>query len=244
VTSADTSKIQIADISRADVAFEHWTWEFARARRDEIERNFAQRRTERPTLWNGRAVLLHRYAIGDGVLRGACFETDYASFLAWRDWNFPDAAVFNIFASAALQSADGAFLVGEMAPTTASAGQVYFPCGTPDPEDIGADGALDLDGSVRRELAEETGLEIGALDAAPGWTMVHDRGYLGLMKRLTARQNAEELRARIMSNIAGQTQPEFCDIRIVRGRADLDPRMPRFMVAYLEDVWRQETRRR
>jgi 8-oxo-dGTP pyrophosphatase MutT (NUDIX family) len=242
MTPAGASSVAIAKIERVDVAVEPWTWEFATARRDEIDGNFTRRQQERPTLWNGRVILLHRYTIGDGALRGACFETDYASFLAWRDWNFPDPGVFNIFGSAALQSADGAFLVGEMAPTTASAGQVYFPCGTPDPDDLGAGGALDLDGSVRRELEEETGLEIGALDATPGWTMVHDRGYLGLMKRLKARQSADELRARIMDIIAGQPRPEFCDIRIVRSRADLDPRMPRFMVAYLEDAWRQDTR--
>ena len=236
------SNIEIAEIDRVEIAVEPWVWEFARVRRDEIDRNFARRREARPALWNDRVLLLHRYTVSDGVLRGACFETDYASFLAWRDWDFPDAAVFNIFASAALRSADGAFLVGEMAPTTASAGYVYFPCGTPDLEDIGSDGALDLDGSVRRELMEETGLEIGELDAGPGWTLVHERGFLSLMKRLTARENAEAFRARIMRNIAKQLQPEFCDVRIVRGRSDLEARMPQFLVAYLEDVWRSGDR--
>ncbi len=49
-----------------------------------------------------------------------------------------DAGVFNVFAAAALRAADGAYLLGEMAPSTAAAGQLYFPCGTPDPEDITA----------------------------------------------------------------------------------------------------------
>jgi hypothetical protein len=238
VMPTGASAVEIVKIDRMDVAVERWSWEFARTRRDEIDRNFARRCRERPTLWNGRVLLLHRYVIRDGVLRGACFETDYASFLAWRDWDFPDPGVFNIFASAALRSADGAYLVGEMASTTASAGFVYFPCGTPDLDDIGSDGKLDLEGSVRRELLEETGIDIGALDAEPGWTMVHDRGFLGLMKRLTARENAEVLRARIMSNIAGQSQPEFCDVRVLRRRADLDAQMPQFLVSYLEDAWR------
>jgi hypothetical protein len=231
--------IEIATIDRAEIAVEPWSWEFALARREEIDGNFARRQRERPALWNGRVLLAHRYAIGNGVLRGACFETDYASFLAWRDWDFPDAGVFNVFASAALRSADGAYLVGEMAQSTASAGAVYFPCGTPDLEDIGADGALDLDGSAGRELLEETGLDIGTLDAEPGWTVVHDRGFLAFMKQLTAQQNAQDLRAEIIRNLASEEQPEFSDIHIVRGRADLDPRMPGFIIAFLEEVWRR-----
>jgi hypothetical protein len=230
--------IEIHSIDRVEVAVEPWDWDFAENRRGDIDQHFADRRRERPALWNGRVLMLHRYAIGEGVLRGACFETDYASFLAWRDWDFPDPRVFNIFASAALQAADGAYLVGEMASSTAGAGQIYFPCGTPDPRNI-AGGKLDLDDSARCELREETGIEIATLDIAPGWNFLRDRGFLALMKRLTARENADALRSRILRHLEKETQPEFCDIRIVRGPGDLDPRMPRFLIAYFESVWRQ-----
>jgi|SRR5208282_2391476 len=228
----------IIALERVEIAVEPWSWEFANARREEIDRHFAWRRRELPALWNGRVLLLHRYAIGDGVLRGACFETDYASFLAWRDWDLPDPGVFNVFAAAALRTGDGAYLLGEMSPSTATAGQLYFPCGTPDPEDIGVGGALDLAGSLGRELLEETGIDIATLDAGPGWCLVRDRGFIALMKRLTARQSAQELRARIMRHLASEPQPELSDVRVVRGRADLDPRMPPFIVAFLEQAWR------
>lgn len=36
-----------------------------------------------------------------------------------------------------------------------------------------------------------------------------------------------------------EEQPEFVDIRIVRTRADLDPRMPAFVGAFLEAMRRQ-----
>jgi hypothetical protein len=228
----------IIALERVEIAVEPWSWEFASARREEIDRHFASRRRERPALWNGRVLLLHRYAISDSALRGACFETDYASFLAWRDWDLPDPGVFNIFAAAALRTADGRYLVGEMSPSTAGAGQLYFPCGTPAPEDIGADGVLDLAGSLGRELLEETGIDIATLDAEPRWCLVRDRGFLALMKVLVASEHAEELRSRVMRHIASEPQPELSDIRIVRGRADLDPRMPPFIVAFLEQAWR------
>ena len=231
--------IQIIELDRVEITVERWQWEFAIRQRMEIDQHFARRQRERPTIWNGRVFLLNRYEISAGVLQGSSFETDYASFLAWCDWGFPDAGVFNVFAAAALRAADGAYLVGEMAPSTAAAGQIYFPSGTPDREDVGAEGALDLAGSVGRELLEETGLDIGALAAEPGWTLVRDSGFVALMKRLTACQNAAELRSRIMRHLASEAQPEFSDIRIVRGRADLDARMPRFVIAYLEAMWRQ-----
>jgi hypothetical protein len=68
---------EIIELDRVEIAVEPWSWQFASARREEIDRHFASRQRERPALWNGRVLLLHRCAIGDGVLRGVCFETDY-----------------------------------------------------------------------------------------------------------------------------------------------------------------------
>jgi hypothetical protein len=231
--------LEIIPIDRVEIALEPWSWEFAVKRREEIERHFADRQRERPAIWNGRVILLNRYEIEGGLLRGASFETDFASFLAWRDWGCPDATVFNVFSVAALQAADGAYLVGEMADSTASAGQLYFPCGTPDPKDISAKRTLDLARSVSRELLEETGIDIATLAAEPGWCLVRDGGFIAVLKRLTAPQSAEALRSRIMRFLANERQPEFSDLHIVRGSGDLDPRMPAFVVAFLENVWRQ-----
>jgi NUDIX domain len=227
---------EIRALDRVEIIVESWRWDFANARADEIASHFAARQRERPALWNGRVLLMHRFAVENGVLRGASFETDYANFLAWRDWGCPEAGVSNVFAAAALQAADGAFLVGRMAPSTSIAGQWLFPCGTPDPKDVSA-GMLDLAGSARRELFEETGLDIGALQAQPGWTLVRDNGFVGLLKRVTANESAEDLRARIARYLAGEAQPEFSELRILRGITDIDPGMPRFLRAYLAAAW-------
>ena len=55
--------------------------------------------------------------------------------------------------------ADGAYILGVMGEHTANPGQIYFPGGTPDPDDIAGD-TVDLDGRVLREVAEETGFDI------------------------------------------------------------------------------------
>jgi 8-oxo-dGTP pyrophosphatase MutT (NUDIX family) len=229
--------IEIAALDAVEIAVEPWIWPFAQARRVDIDRHFAARRRERPALWNGRMLMLHRYAQESGVLRGASFETNYASFLAWRDWGCPTVGAFNVFAAAALQSADGAFLLGQMAPFTSSAGKWVFPCGTPDPDDISSAGMLDLAGSVGRELFEETGLDIGVCQVEPGWILVRDGGFFALMKCVTVNANAEQLRANIMDHLANKAQPEFADVRIVRRPADLNPSTPRFFVEYLMAKW-------
>ena len=229
--------IEIAALDRAEVAVEPWSWRFTGERRGDIESYFARLQRERSGVWNGRVLLLHRYAIEQGTLRGACFETDYASFSAWRGWKFPDPSVYNVFAAAALRSADGAFLVGEMASTTANAGLITFPCGTPEPADVDASGRLDLAGNLGRELLEETGIGIGEVDAEPGWTMVRDRCYLALLKLVAAREDADVVRARIRRHLAREQRPEFVDIRVLRSAADLQATMPPFITAFLRDFW-------
>jgi 8-oxo-dGTP pyrophosphatase MutT (NUDIX family) len=244
---------EIISIDRVEIMLERRPWEFAIKRREEIDRYFARLKGERALLWNGRTLLIHRYAVGDGVLRGACFETDYASSLAWRDWDFPDTSVYNVFAAAVLRAADGAYLVGEMAQYTASAGRIAFPSGAPEPADIDASGKLDLLGNLRRELKEETGIDMDECKTEAGWAIVRglsatispgrtprasDRGSVGLMKQIAVPAKAVELRSSIMQHLASNACPEFSDVRIVRSRADLDQRMTPVVVAFLEQVWR------
>jgi hypothetical protein len=233
------SKIEITEIDRIEFKVEPWTWDFATAQRPEIDRFFSEMQKQRSHLWNGRVLMLRDNTVDDGVLRGSCFETDYASFMAWRDWGFPDPSVFNVFPCSALRSADGAFLVGEMALSTASAGQISFPCGTPDLDDIVQGGVLDVARNLRRELMEETGLNLDEFNTDPGWTLVRDRGFVALMKRVGSQLSAEALRTCILQNMASDAHPEFVAIRIVRGPADLDSRMYDYLRTYIEYEWQR-----
>ena len=166
---------------------------FAAERRAEIDAYFEAMKRDKPAVWNGRVLLLHRQVVEQGALRGQYLETDYASFAAWRDWGRPAAGVRDCFSAAALLSGDGAFLLTVMGPHTFNAGKIYFPCGTPDPNDIVAD-KVDLDLSVRRELKEETGLDITEFDAEAGWDMVVDGPLIALIKVLRSTEKAIDLR--------------------------------------------------
>ena len=166
------------------------------------------------------------------MLRGAFLETDYASFVAWQDWGRPDVGIYDCFGAAAIESADGAYLVGVMGAHTFNAGDIYFPCGTPDLDDIAA-GKVDFDASVLRELKEETGLDAGEFDPEPGWIVTIDNELIAAIKVMRSPLAAEILRARILDHMAREKQPELADILLVRSVADFNPNMRRFVRAFL-----------
>src|SRR5229473_3339245 len=89
-------------------------WPFADQRRADIDAHFAIKQREKPNLWNGRILLGYSPDFTAGRFRADYFEADFASFLAWRDWGFPDRGVFNGFGMGALRCSDGAFVLGEM----------------------------------------------------------------------------------------------------------------------------------
>jgi len=222
----------VIQISSLQLAFAPKPWGFSEARRAEIDACFAAMRQKTPALWNGRVLLLHDSALANGVFRGSYLETDYASFAAWRHWGRPAAGICDCFGAAAVMTADGACLLGVMGPYTANAGHIYFPCGTPEPADI-VGGSVDLDASMRRELKEETGLDVTEFIAEPGWTTVFDLPQIAHIKVLHSGEGAEALRARMLTHLAHEQQPELIDIRIVHGPDDFTPAMPRFVTAFL-----------
>ena len=223
----------ISHIDRLDLSFAPKPWDFAVERREEIDAFFAALRRDKPSIWNGRVLMLHRHAIKDGVLHGEYLETDYASFAAWRQWDHPAAKVHDCFSAAAILAADGAFLLGVMGPHTFNGGKIYFPCGTPDPKDIVGD-KVDLELSVRRELHEETGLSVAEFASEPGWTMITDGPLIAQIKVLRSGKDSVALRKRVLLHLASEQQPELADVRIIRKHKDLDPAMPRFVTAFLE----------
>ncbi len=224
---------QLIPLDRLDLRFVPKPWPFAEQKRAEIDAFFAELQRENPALWNGRVLLMHRHIVSNGVFEGEYLETDYASFIAWHRWGGPSAGVRDCFSAAAVVSADGAVLLGEMGPHTANASKIYFPCGTPDPSDI-VDGKVDLAWSVERELKEETGIDIAELTAEPGWTAVLDGPLIVQVKTLRSPQPANALRARMLAHLASEQKPELSDILIVRGRQDYTPAMPSFVTAWLD----------
>jgi 8-oxo-dGTP pyrophosphatase MutT (NUDIX family) len=223
----------IRQVTQLDLRVEPWSWPFAIERRADIEAHFALKRREKPQLWNGRVMLARHPDFTGDCLSARYFETDFASFLAWRDWGFPDRDVFNGFGMGALRCSDGAFLLGEMADHTANAGRIYFPAGTPDLDDVRL-GTVDIAGSVAREVEEETGLAPSDYRAGAHWDCVVSGAAIAMMRILNVDLTGDALRARVEATLASQHQPELVAMHLVRTTADLTAAMPRFVVAFLE----------
>jgi 8-oxo-dGTP pyrophosphatase MutT (NUDIX family) len=222
----------IRRVTALDLSFRPEPWPFADRRRADIDAHFAAAQRERP-VWNGRVLLGRDPVFTAERFSARYFETDFASFLAWRDWDFPDAGVFNGFGMGALRCSDGAFILGEMGPHTSNAGRIYFPAGTPDPDDL-SDGKIDIAGSVAREIEEETGLTPADYRAGTYWDCVVSGSAIAMIRLLHVDGRADALRARIEANLARQRQPELSAIHLVRRTSDFTAAMPRFVTAFLE----------
>jgi hypothetical protein len=237
------SLARIEAIDALDLRLTSYAWPFAEAEAERIAAHWRTRIAAKPKLFNGRVLLMARHAIERGrkgaTLRGEYFETDFAAFLAWRDFGFPDLTVVNAFSMAALVGSDGAFLVGEMAPHTSSAGAIYFPAGTPDRKDVFA-GKVDLTASALRELGEETGVEPHEVAFDSSWTVVYAPPRIACMKIMRLAEPAEAVRARIAAFLAKDADAELSAIHVVRNSSDIDRgRMPAYLVDFFDYAFAQ-----
>jgi 8-oxo-dGTP pyrophosphatase MutT (NUDIX family) len=233
----------IVPLGGLDLRYEPQPWAFAASRRAEIAAHWARLTEANPALWNGQVLVQHRWRVEDGIYRAGYMPVDYASFLAWRDFGWPDPPVRNGFGMAALRTSDGAFVLGEMAAHTANAGKVYFAGGTPDMSDVTDDGRVDIAGSLVRELQEETGLCAGEVVFEDNWTAVIDGTRVAFLKPARLNLPAEEARAVLSARQSALAERELSRIVIVRGPREIDPaRMPGFAAEYMAAMFAAEAR--
>jgi len=232
----------MVEVAELDFDLEPAPWPFAKTHAESIAAHWAELRKAKPAIYNGRVLLMGRRELHQGDdgslrLRGSFFEAGYADYVAWRAFGHPGERVDNCFSMAALRGADGAFLLGEMAPHTMNGGQIYFPAGTPDPHDV-FDGKVDLDASARRELLEETGVNAEIAEIRRGWTVIFAAQRIACMKLMTLPVDAEAAKMRIDAFLALDPHAELSRMHIVRAPDDIDEeRTPDFVAAYLRSAF-------
>jgi 8-oxo-dGTP pyrophosphatase MutT (NUDIX family) len=230
------SEARITPLKGLDARLEPAEWEFAASRRAEIDAHWAKQVAEKPKLFNGTVLMQHRWRIEDGVYSAGYAPVDYASFTAWIQFGQPGAPRRNGFAMAALQGADGAFLLGVMGQHTVNAGRIYFPAGTPDLHDVTPDGRVDLAGSLRRELFEETGLKPEEVAIDDRWIVVEESYRAAFLKPARLIWDAATARSRLLERLA-ETDGELADYHVVRWASDIvEGRTPLFAAAYMAEV--------
>ncbi len=180
---------------------------------------------ENPALWNGRVFGTRApgtpggLRVEDGVLKGEAVGWDFASFLAWRDWGFPEIGIRNLFGSALVMAADGALIYGVMGAHTANAGRIYPPGGSLEPRDVTDGGRIDVFRSIEIELQEETGLD--HRDAVVLSTHVaFDGPRVSVGRLFRFAEPSTVLAARIRAFLVAEADPELADVAVLRSPED------------------------
>lgn len=179
-----------------------------------IERNWQREVTANPRLFNGRMVLQRELLLDQGHIEGRAHMAPFSAFLHWRRGG-RGAGAHHLFAMPMILSADGAVIAARMADTTANPGRVYSPAGSLDAHDV-RDGICDLDGNMQRETWEETGLDLGEMDADPLCRAVHVANTVAIFRVFRSRLREAEFRSRIMDHIAAEAEPEISEMIAIR----------------------------
>ena len=236
-----TQMLRIRQVARVEAWLIEQSWPWANRNRSEIDRHWAELTLGNPSLFNGQVLIATERQFSDGVLKIGYTQTDYASFLTFRDQGFPDPGTCNCFGLAAVRTNDRRYVLGVMAAHTANAGRIYFPGGTPDLSDVCPDRGVDLAANVLRELEEETGIAAHDVTVLPGWTVVVDGGRTALLRRIDIAATTAALRTRLHDFLAAETEPEFCDFRFVGSLEECgSDQIPPFMKAYLRHAFAHE----
>jgi 8-oxo-dGTP pyrophosphatase MutT (NUDIX family) len=226
-----TSRIDetVLRVSSCRLTVEPSVWPYEQANAAPIDAAWELRLARHPHEFNGvvhmaRASTLALNTNADATATWTCtagmWRTDFKSFMHWRDAGYPEADALDAFGSVILRSADGAVLLGRQR-SGINAGRVYLPGGFIDARDVGDDGTIDIDSSVSRELAEETGLEAASLARRPGYLVTRVGRLLSIGVEFHSTLPSVELRTLILRTIASDPDPELDDIVIVSAAADV-----------------------
>jgi 8-oxo-dGTP pyrophosphatase MutT (NUDIX family) len=189
------------------------------AEREAIAANWAKEVAANPDLFDGRMLLQARIGLSGQRMISQGHEISFATFLWWRKQE-PRRGGVHIYAYPVLETSDGALVAIRMGHHTANAGMVYFACGSFEPTDV-ADGFCDPADNMRREVLEETGLDLRDAQAAPGYHVSHFRRAVTLFRIYRFDLTAEELSARIEAHMQVAEDKEIAGPVVIRS-ADPD----------------------
>jgi hypothetical protein len=226
----------VFSVDRCELSVADAVWPFAERHKGEIETHWSRRRAENNTFFNGAIHLLQSQSLHDDTFAARFLRTDFKSYLYWRETGMTDKGVADGFGSALIRSAEGHQLLGQQREGL-NAGLAYPPGAYIDERDVAANGAIDIEASIGREMQEEMGLSRDEVDRVPGFILTFAPPLVSIAVELKSKLGAASLRARILDHIAQQADPELADIVVVRSVRDLaELRMPTYARILLAEL--------
>lgn len=204
--------------------------DYVRTHRDAIDANWRLEIAANPDLFDGEIYLAPQADLDNGVLCATYQRTSFRSLLYWRKDANPDKP-FHIFGSGVIVSADNRLLLGQMAAHNAVGGRIYFPAGSNDDQDIVC-GEVDFAGNARREVLEETGIDLSMAVRTGGYMLVMSARNLALFRCYYFDQAGFALQAQAENFIAAQAKPELSRILMTGQDDQLDERSPDYIRSF------------
>ncbi|MCM2292798.1 NUDIX domain-containing protein [Allorhizobium sp. BGMRC 0089] len=188
---------------------------FHRDHADAARRNWVTEVAAKPALFDGKLILFNSLTISEGEIEGVGHVIPYSTYLFWRKQPAPSSG-YHLFGFPVIMSSDGALIAVEMASHTANAGMVYCPAGSLDPSDIVA-GRVDVEANMRREVKEETGLDLVGARVDP-FLYAYRRGRrVTVFRRFDLPLTSEEIFARITTHMETDHEQEIARPLAIRG---------------------------
>lgn len=185
----------------------------------EARRNWQEEVRRQPFLFDGPVALASDAVVSDGCFRAECHLVPYSTFLYWRRIR-PVPGAIHVFAMALPVSSDGAVIAVRMGKRTANAGRVYCASGAFDRDDL-ADGRFDAAANMRREVMEETGLDLDEAVPEGGCHILPIGGTIVIFRTFRFAADARTLAERIAAHARAEADPEIAGAEVVRGPGDL-----------------------
>ncbi|MBK3745164.1 NUDIX hydrolase [Paraburkholderia aspalathi] len=222
----------VYSIDRIDVQVAPGPLGYAQQHALEIAAHWRGELAANPTLFNGALYLAPHVLLEDGVLHAGFVRSLYETLLYWR--RDPDLLrPWHIFGVGVIVSAEGDLIAGRMAAHNAGAGRIYFPAGSIDDSDI-VDGKVDYQRNMRREVLEETGLDLHDAVQDTHVQLVTGNRSIALFQRYQFAETTQTLLARICANIETQDAAELDAIIPIRMTGEMGEATPSYVRAFAD----------
>lgn len=194
----------------------------------EVRANWDQEIAKNPALFDGRMILNRNLSVGPDGIVGEGYLVPFSCFMWWRR-QADRAGAFHLFGYAVIATADDALVAIRMGQHTANAGLVYFAAGSLDESDI-VDGHCDMAGNMRREVAEETGLDLNEAVADSNYYASHLDRAVTIFRVFRFSLTADEIVARIERHMPVADDQEIAGAVVIRSA---DPKAARYHASML-----------